>query len=671
MDDTDVITSMWSTLDGYGLTGKKLAVFNRNDAETIANQLCRKLGIICEAFHIEQVATWIDDARRAEPVAKRLRGDLTLDPLNERMLQDRRVLSNQVVVATQMAEQAMVEGLQSRPSRRRPQTEEEQHARKHREAQQKEYWSRELYLELKKFEAPALEHLEHCVSDRHLHMALAGRTRYNTLKRYVKTWMAFMQWLNAVKGTLEYPVPGDLVEYLFTRYDEPCGPTIPVLIVKAITWMERIACMDVRLRVGESPVVASVRDYIVETLSKDAPPTKRAPRYPAVFLESFESLVDNEAVLLGVRLIAWLKLLKLWASLRWDDIQRIVPKELKYYGGRMTTILRVTKTMGPTKRVQELPVCVSEHCFVVSPFWLKTGFDLLKEHAAFERDYLLPKLNKEWSGFRRTMATYNDITSYSAVVRKMAKRPGSQEPLIDPALAGFWTEHSERATLPTGLALLRVHKDERDMLGRWKPDGSDTYIRMYNGIVSRLQQQFARALRDGNRTAMLDERDIVESANSWLSDRCDPISFEQMQFILSYLEDSLQCKVQPGWHLTEEGVDVEVPEGPSLSEEVPTTNESKANIEKETRKPLFVVVNNGRRCRRLHKSQGGCWMGREMTFKSATEYFQLPDESAFTHVCKVCWPKSTMKEALEDSSSSSSRSSSGSASSSDGQDSPE
>ena len=106
------------------------------------------------------------------------------------------------------------------------------------------------------------------------------------------------------------------MEYLFTRYDEPCGPTIPVLIVKAITWMERIACMDVRLRVGESPVVASVRDYIVETLSKDAPPTKRAPRYPAVFLESFEALVENEALLLGTRLIAWLKLLKLWASLR-------------------------------------------------------------------------------------------------------------------------------------------------------------------------------------------------------------------------------------------------------------------------------------------------------------------------------------------------------------------
>ena len=438
MDDFDAAASMWTELDGYGLTGKKLAVFSRNDAESIANQLCRKLGIICEVSHIDLVGTWIEDARRAEPLAKRLRGDLAHDPLHSVLVEERKNLSGQRSSGYKgRAEAEMVEESVSRPSRRKPQTEEEQHARKHKEAQQKEFWSRELYLELKKFDAPALEHLEHCVSDRHLHMALAGRTRYNTLKRYVKTWMAFMQWLTAVKGALEYPVPGDLVEYLFARYDEPCGPTVPGLIVKAITWMERIACLDTRMRVGESHVVASVRDYIVEMLSRDAPPTKRAPRYPAVFLEAFEAMVDNEGLLLGIRLIAWLKLVKLWASLRWDDIQKIIPKELKYYGGRMTTILRTTKTTGPTKRVQELPVCVSEHSFVVSPFWLKTGFDLFKEHASFERDYLLPKLNKEWSGFRRVMATYNDISSYSAVVRKAAKRPGTQEPLIDPLLAGY------------------------------------------------------------------------------------------------------------------------------------------------------------------------------------------------------------------------------------------
>ena len=64
-------------------------------------------------------------------------------------------------------------------------------------------------------------------------------------------------------------------------------------------------------------------------------------------------------------------------------------------------------------------------------------------------------------------------------------------------------------------------------------------------------------------------------------------------------------------------------------------------------------------------------MGREMTFKSSTEFFQMPDETAFAHVCKVCWPKASVREAIEDSSSSSSTSSSGSVSSSEDQDSPD
>ena len=33
----------------------------------------------------------------------------------------------------------------------------------------------------------------------------------------------------------------------------------------------------------------------------------------------------------------------------------------------------------------------------------------------------------------------------------------------------FWTEHSERATLPFALASLGAPKSQRDALGRWAP----------------------------------------------------------------------------------------------------------------------------------------------------------------------------------------------------------
>ena len=667
MAEDTVGAQIRNLLQSKGLVGKKLAVFGVNDAEAIATQVCKDLGVICEQMHVRIVGNLIREALLDEPVAKRLRGDHSLDPFHFQLLEERVSNKSADTRTTDASSSLDVLEVDVRSSRRAARHVEPCEERFKKEADQKELWSRELYKELKKMDAPALEHLEHCVSDSHIHLALAGRTRYNTLKRYIKTWRSFLQWLSAVRGRTATPEVGDLVEYIFARYDEPCGPTVPPLIVKAVVWMERTACLDVRARIGESHVVSSVRDYAVEMLSKDSAPIKRAPRYPAAMMEAFEHVVEDENQLLGVRIVAWVKLVKLWGTLRWDDLQKMVPKELKYFGGRMTTILRTTKTTGPTKRVRELPVCISEHAYISSNCWLKTGFDLLKQHGWFERDYLLPKLNTSWTGFRKVMANYNDISSYSAYLRRKLKRPGQDEVMIHPILAAYWTEHSERATLPTGLALLRAPKEERDMLGRWKPDGSDTYLRMYNGVVSRLQLQFAKVARTGERSRTLDERDVIESAMSWITDRCDQLSDDRVQRVLQHLQTSMECEVQQGWNEVEE----EVPEVASLFgplvEDISDTEDRTAGSKverKEQRLPMFVVVNNGSKCKRLHKSRGGCWMGRDMNFKSSAEYSTLPNPEEYTHYCKVCWPKDGPKSKSDETSSSSSTSSSRSADSS-------
>lgn len=646
-------------LSSQGLVGKKLAVFSAKDAESISMQVCKQLGIICEDIHVRLTGDLIGEARSQEPLAKRLRGDESLDPFHYQLLHEKAVSLHPGTCNTDASSSWEIQDVDIRSARRSSKLVEPAEERIKKENDQKDFWSRELYKELKRMGAPALEHLEHCVSDAHIHLALAGRTRYNTLKRYIKTWRAFLQWLSAAKGESISPEVGDLVEYIFSRYDEPCGPSVPPLIVKAVVWMERTACIDSRSRIGESQVVESVRDYVVEMLSKDSAPTKRAPRYPIAMMEAFERAVEDEKLLFGLRIVAWVKLVKLWGSLRWDDIQKVVPKELKYFEGRMTTTLRTTKTTGPTKRVRELPVCISEHAYISSPFWLKTGFDLIKSEAAFDRDYLLPKLNNNWTGFRRVMACYNDISSYSACLRRTVSRVGSMEPFAHPVLSAFWTEHSERATLPTGLGLLRTPKEERDMLGRWKPDGSDTYQRMYNGVVSRLQLQFGNAARRKDRTTVLDERDIVESAMSWVTDRCEQISDENVQKVLKHLQESLKWPPSAGWEPAEEDMDASGLAVVLQEDEIENANEGlhKKVERKEQRQPLFVVVNNGSKCKRLHKSRGGCWMGREMNFKSSVEYYALPSTEEFTHYCKVCWPKSGPVSA-DDSSSSSSTSSS-------------
>ena len=77
----------------------------------------------------------------------------------------------------------------------------------------------------------------------------------------------------------------------------------------------------------------------------------------------------------------------------------------------------------------------------------------------------------------------------------------------------------------------------------------------------------------------------------------------------------------------------------------------------EEREHGYVVVHNSGKCRRLHKVVGGCWLARTRRFKSAEEYDKLPDQAAFTHVCKVCWPSRPGCEESSDESSSYSSSS--------------
>ncbi|CAE7949141.1 unnamed protein product, partial [Symbiodinium sp. KB8] len=85
----------------------------------------------------------------------------------------------------------------------------------------------------------------------------------------------------------------------------------------------------------------------------------------------------------AIRIWAWSKLVKVWASLRWSDLQAIIPAELVLVEGRLVTTLRWTKTS------EELPVAISEHAFILGRDWQKVGFNLLKAHAGYKRDYLM------------------------------------------------------------------------------------------------------------------------------------------------------------------------------------------------------------------------------------------------------------------------------------------
>ena len=64
-----------------------------------------------------------------------------------------------------------------------------------------------------------------------------------------------------------------------------------------------------------------------------------------------------------------------------------------------------------------------------------------------------------------------------------------------------------------------VPPQDKDLLGRWKPEGSDIYARSFGGRVARLQALFAGAAREADRYTRLDEREIAADLVPWLVER--------------------------------------------------------------------------------------------------------------------------------------------------------
>ena len=365
-------------------------------------------------------------------------------------------------------------------------------------------WTRHLADELDAIGAPVVKSIGECLDPDRAYEMLPGKTRSSTLKRYVTMYKRWRLWLQEAKRVDPPSRPADLVDYLLVLRDEPCARTVPDSLLKSISWMERVGEFKAELRATSGRVAWAAKDKIVEALYEGAPLIRRAPRYPVMVLVVFKRVVLDDSEPTGLRIYAWAKLVKVWASLRWSDLQAIRSGELKLVEGRLVTTLR--RTSGPNRRIKEMPLGVSEAAFFENPSWLRIGFELLQWLVTFSRDYLLPKLNL--AVFEKKMAEYADAVVVSAAILQRAGMPA--------IVQGFWTEHSERSVLPTGLSVLGVNGPEKDLLGRWK-------VRYICQVVWWKGRQVTVEVRSGgpkgNRYHTLDEREVASSLQDWLKDR--------------------------------------------------------------------------------------------------------------------------------------------------------
>ena len=145
-------------------------------------------------------------------------------------------------------------------------------------------WTRQLGEELAAMGAPVVKTIDDCLDPERAYELLPGKTRSSTLKRYVTMYKRWRLWLQEAKCVDPPGRPADLVDYLMVLRDEPCARTVPDSLLKAISWMEKVAEFRVELRATGGRLAWAAKDKIVEALYEGAPLIRRAPRYPVMVL---------------------------------------------------------------------------------------------------------------------------------------------------------------------------------------------------------------------------------------------------------------------------------------------------------------------------------------------------------------------------------------------------
>ena len=672
------------TLRKYGLTGHKLAL-QVGDEEALAKQVATEVGMDHEPWITGVVAGLVKDACEALEMSVRLSGSKALpgiQAVNDAMESMSRSSRQEdpgkvykealvkVVIPVKGQMQKLKKGLAA------PKMSEE-------EEEEEEMVLHALIEELEKMGAPVLEKIKGARNPQRTRMALLGKYRASTVKRYLAYWQGFRRWTAMNTGDGSFSSMG-LVDYLLAREEEGMGASIPLSVYKAVSWMGKVACYPKDEWIDQDPLADVVVKDLVRKLESGAPPRKRAPRMLSAFIPALEELVVNQKIEPAIRAGAWVKLLKVWASLRFDDVAHLTSDMVRSYDGRFSGLMKRTKTTGAGKRVKELPLHVAKGAWVQHEDWMKEGLVALGMATGGTHGLLIPAgVGMRDVQHERVMA-YAEAVAWSSEVMSAMRCPDGSK-MIPADWERFWTEHSERATMASCLAAVGVPKTERDLLGRWKPEGSDQYVRSYNTVIARLQEKLAEPIRNGDGYQAFDEGAVLEDLKIWLQEKRgygreaadDEVetwkeavgggfSFEKMVKrggVLQYRAAPSDEQEEPEGifrkssdhsekAMTAKGEDSDSSSSDSTSSSDEEQPKKKAKVDKldEERPPGFIVVYNRIDRGKLHRAgRRGCWMARRRNFRRAKIYQDRPEPSDYTSRCKVCWPRDDADESSSDS----------------------
>mmetsp|Transcript_25222 Transcript_25222/g.40376 ORF Transcript_25222/g.40376 Transcript_25222/m.40376 type:complete len:674 (+) Transcript_25222:59-2080(+) len=495
---------------------------------------------------------------------------------------------------------------------------------------------------------------------------MAAGKRTSTLKEKLRLYKNMSAWMWSVFHVTFPVIPIQLMDYLAERGEEPCGHTVPTAILSMIGFLETVGGIPSAKCLATHPTVKAMADDLrLELLANSPRPVTKASCLAVAFLLAWESKVADESEVFYVRILAWVKLVRVWAALRSSDLLGISPRDIVMKNGNLRGMITQSKTTGKGKKVGVLFFHVSGNAWLRNSEWLSQGWILFQESAT-DRTCLLPLPSKDLAALSDKIPSYTQscaasrkLMAVSALqATKVGEEAGEELPLLLDGVQVFWTEHSDRATLPTWAAMIGVSKEDADRLGRWQPSESEAYVRAARTVVLRVQDRVAVRIRTAGKNDLTGEEELLEKLEEFLTRRGmpDEMIAEQLRRLRFHRTSEILIGVSPPEEQICEDVEqvlVEM-EGavPGTAEELPLSHGA-----------LFVSLSRAGRPQTVHKV-GSCWRRPGVDYKHyvALDEGELQSPSSqFSKVCSECFPKGleelNISSSEDDSSNSSSDSS--------------
>ena len=217
------------------------------------------------------------------------------------------------------------------------------------------------------------------------------------------------------------------------------------------------------------------------------------------------------------------------------------------------------------------------------------------------------------------MATYEVAAAAGQAMLTDIRRNSDDSCLLPAQVVPFFTEHSERATAPSILATVGIPKSERDLLGRWCPEGSDTYMRTYKTVVAKLQHRMAEALRSPTRYKDLEEFEIIPELVIWLRERAGMTLLDAESMAETFATIMKTSSFDDSWILEAPTQTLLSPVGAdNLPAEEASDTESLTGshgLENRDDGKYILVFAAGKRGATLHNTSN-CWMAKSRSFSS-------------------------------------------------------